>query len=93
MEQIINYRDIPTDKRLDILNTEQSERHLPGAIVRRSIAGCQRTMTCKAKVPVSQTSVICWKNTAKSRDGRLWQSIRTMASQVLIWSVLIYREC
>ena len=22
-----------------------------------------------------------------------WQSIRTMASQVLIWSVLIYREC
>ena len=40
-----------------------------------------------------QTSVICWKNTAKSRDGRLWQSIRTMASQVLTWSVLIYREC
>ena len=39
------------------------------------------------------TSVICWKNTAKSRDGRLWQSIRTMASQVLTWSVLIYREC
>lgn len=33
------------------------------------------------------------ENTAKSRDGRLWQSIRTMASQVLIWSVLIYREC
>ena len=29
----------------------------------------------------------------ESRDGRLWQSIRTMASQVLIWSVLIYREC
>ena len=51
------------------------------------------TMTCKAKVPVSQTSVICWKNTAKSRDGRLWQSIRMMASQVLTWSVLIYREC
>ena len=74
-------------------NTEQSVRHLPGAIVQRSIAGCQRTMTCKAKVPVSQTSVICWKNTAKSRDGRLWQSIRTMASQVLTWSVLIYREC
>ncbi len=23
----------------------------------------------------------------------MWQSIRTMASQVLIWSVLIYREC
>ncbi len=66
---------------------------LAGGIVQRSIAGCQRTMTCKAKVPVSQTSVICWKNTAKSRDGRLWQSIRTMASQVLIWSVLIYREC
>ncbi len=65
---------------------------LAGVIVRRSIAGCQRTMTCK-KVPVSQTSVICWKNTAKSRDGRLWQSIRTMASQVLTWSVLTYREC
>ena len=30
----------------------------------------------------SLLSVICWKNTAKSRDGRLWQSIRTMASQV-----------
>ena len=29
----------------------------------------------------------------ESRDGRLLQSIRTMASQVLIWSVLIYREC
>ena len=42
---------------------------------------------------LSQTSVICWKNTAKSRDGRLWQSIRTMASQVLTWSVLIYRGC
>ena len=36
-------------------DTEQSVQHLPGAIVRRSIAGCQRTMTCKAKVPVSQT--------------------------------------
>ena len=47
----------------------------------------------QVKVPVSPTSGICWKNTAKSRDGRLWQSIRTMASQVLIWSVLIYREC
>ena len=41
----------------------------------------------------SSASVICWKNTAKSRDGRLWQSIRTMASQVLTWSVLIYRGC
>ena len=29
----------------------------------------------------------------ESRDGRLWQSIRTMASQVLTWSVLIYRGC
>ena len=44
---------------------------LAGAIVQRSIADCQRTMTCKAKVPVSQTSVICWKNTAKSRDGEV----------------------
>ena len=70
-----------------------TEQKKDGAIVQRSIADCQRTMTCKAKVPVSQTSVICWKNTAKSRDGRLWQSIRTMASQVLIWSVLIYRGC
>lgn len=33
------------------------------------------------------------ENTAKGRDGRLLQSIRTMASQVLIWSVLIYRGC
>ena len=30
--------------------------------MQRSIADCQRTMTFKAKVPVSQTSVICWKN-------------------------------
>ncbi len=32
----------------------------------------------KDEVP---TSGICWKNTAKSRDGRLWQSIRTMATR------------
>ncbi len=29
----------------------------------------------------------------EKQGWRLWQSIRTMASQVLIWSVLIYREC
>ena len=36
---------------------------------------------------------IAGKILRKAGDGRLWQSIRTMASQVLIWSVLIYREC
>ena len=79
------------DERNGIQNHRESTSQ--GAIVRRSIAGCQRTMTCRAKVPVSQTSGICWKNTAKSRDGRLWQSIRMMALQVLTWSVLTYRGC
>ena len=45
----------------------------------------------EVKEPVSYThltSVICWKNTAKSRDGRLWQSIRTMASQAVSYTHL-----
>ena len=29
----------------------------------------------------------------EKQGWEVWQSIRTMASQVLIWSVLIYREC
>ena len=44
-----------------------------------AIAGCPRTMTLTGRVPVSKTSGICWKSSARSRDGRLWQSIRTMA--------------
>ena len=38
---------------------------------RLSIAGFPRTMTLTGRAPVSQTSGLCWKPTAKSRDGKV----------------------
>ena len=55
------------------------EKHWPDAVsythldvYKRQIVGFPKTMTLTGRAPVLPTSGICWKATAKSRDGRLW---------------------
>ena len=62
---------------------------LPQIIGEPLVPDCQQTEEGGLASPLTayQTCLLY------TSDGRLWQSIRTMVSQVLIWSVLIYREC
>ena len=62
-------------------NKDKVTQYWQAASGRLSIAGFPRTMTLTGRAPVSQTSGICWKTTARSRDGRLLQSIRTMVTR------------